>query len=257
MALAANPPPMDLVYSYTAFFVAYLLGSLSFAVIVSKLMGLNDPRSYGSKNPGATNVLRSGNKKAAVATLLLDALKGFLPVLIVEHFAFELGFEDTTIAFVGVAALLGHLFPVFFRFQGGKGVATAAGVLLAFEPLLGLGVLLTWIVVAAAFRYSSLASVVAAVVAPFAVLMFFDRPIVAMAVAVMSLLLVWRHWRNIVKLLTGKESRIGEKADQSNPNSNLNPDSNANPRRKRRRRVRRLHDDVSPDTHPPHRSKGN
>ena len=140
---------MDLVYSYTAFLAAYLIGSLSFAVIVSKLMGLNDPRHYGSKNPGATNVLRSGNKKAAVLTLLLDALKGFVPVLIVTHFSFELGFEDTTIAFVGVAAFLGHLFPVFFRFQGGKGVATAAGVLLAFEPLLGGGVLLTWIAVAA------------------------------------------------------------------------------------------------------------
>ena len=238
---------MDLVYSYTAFFVAYLIGSLSFAVIVSKLMGLNDPRSYGSKNPGATNVLRSGNKKAAALTLLLDALKGYLPVLLVGRFSFELGFEDTTIAFVGVAAFLGHLFPVYFRFQGGKGVATAAGVLLAFEPLLGLGVLLTWIVVAAALRYASLASVVAAVVAPFAMLMFFDRPIVALAVSVMSLLLVWRHWRNIVKLLTGKESRIGDKANKANE---------ANPNPKRRRRVRRLHDDVSPGTQHPPRSKG-
>ena len=236
---------MDLVYSYTAFLAAYLIGSLSFAVIVSKLMGLNDPRHYGSKNPGATNVLRSGNKKAAVLTLLLDALKGFVPVLIVEHFSFELGFEDTTIAFVGVAAFLGHLFPVFFRFQGGKGVATAAGVLLAFEPLLGGGVLLTWIAVAAVLRYASLASVVAAVVAPFGMLLFFDRPIIALAVSVMSLLLIWRHWRNIVKLLAGKESRIGDKAEASDPG------------RKRRRRVRRLHDDASPDTQHPPRSKGN
>ena len=240
----SHPPPMDLLYSYTAFVVAYLIGSLSFAVIVSKLMGLNDPRSYGSKNPGATNVLRSGNKKAAALTLLLDALKGYLPVLLAERFSFELGFEDTTIAFIGVAAFLGHLFPVFFRFQGGKGVATAAGILLAFEPLVGLGVLLIWIVVAAALRYASLASVVAAVVAPFAMLMFFDRPIVALAVSVVSLLLVWRHWRNIAKLLTGKESRIGDKADE------------ANPKTKRRRRVRRLHDDVSPDTQYPPRSKG-
>ena len=236
---------MDLVYSYTAFLAAYLIGSLSFAVIVSKLMGLNDPRHYGSKNPGATNVLRSGNKKAAVLTLLLDALKGFVPVLIVTHFSFELGFEDTTIAFVGVAAFLGHLFPVFFRFQGGKGVATAAGVLLAFEPLLGGGVLLTWIAVAAVLRYASLASVVAAVVAPFGMLLFFDRPIIALAVSVMSLLLIWRHWRNIVKLLAGKESRIGDKAEASDPG------------RKRRRRVRRLHDDASPDTQHPPRSKGN
>ena len=236
---------MDLVYSYTAFFVAYLIGSLSFAVIVSKLMGLNDPRSYGSKNPGATNVLRSGNKAAAALTLLLDALKGYLPVALVDHFAFELGFEDTTIGFVGVAAFLGHLFPVFFGFKGGKGVATAAGVLLAFEPLLGLGVLLVWIAVAAAFRYSSLASVVAAVCAPFGMLMFFDRPMIALSVTIMSLLLLWRHWRNIVKLLTGKESRIGEKADD------------AQPRRKRRRRIRKLHEDVAPDSHPHHRSKGN
>ena len=236
---------MDLLYSYTAFFVAYLIGSLSFAVIVSKLMGLSDPRSYGSKNPGATNVLRSGNKMAAVLTLLLDGLKGYLPVLLVEHYSFELGFEDTTIAFVGVAAFLGHLFPVFFRFQGGKGVATAAGVLLAFEPLLGLGVLLAWVVVAVIFRYSSLASVVAAVVAPFGVLMFFNRPSVALAVSVMSLLLVWRHWRNIVKLLTGKESRIGDKADEDKL------------KRKRHRRVRRLHDDVLGDPQHPHRSKGN
>ena len=236
---------MDLLYSYTAFFVAYLIGSLSFAVIVSKLMGLSDPRSYGSKNPGATNVLRSGNKMAAVLTLLLDGLKGYLPVLLVEHYSFELGFEDTTIAFVGVAAFLGHLFPVFFRFQGGKGVATAAGVLLAFEPLLGLGVLLAWVVVAVIFRYSSLASVVAAVVAPFGVLMFFNRPSVALAVSVMSLLLVWRHWRNIVKLLTGKETRIGDKADEDKL------------KRKRHRRVRRLHDDVLGDPQHPHRSKGN
>ena len=237
---------MDLVYSYSAFFAAYLIGSVSFAVVVSKLFGLGDPRSYGSKNPGATNVLRSGNKTAAVLTLLLDALKGFVPVMLAERFAFELGFEDTTIAFVGVAAFLGHLFPVFFRFQGGKGVATAAGVLLAFEPLLGAGVLLTWILVAAALRYASLASVVAAVVAPFAMLMFFDRPIVALAVSVMSLLLIWRHWHNIVKLLAGKESRIGEKAD------------GAQPRRRRRRRRSRLHQDVASDApHPPHRSEGN
>jgi len=236
---------MDLVYSYSAFFAAYLVGSLSFAVIVSKVFGLGDPRSYGSKNPGATNVLRSGNKKAAVLTLLLDALKGFVPVMLVEYFAFELGFEDTTIAFVGVAAFLGHLFPVFFRFQGGKGVATAAGVLLAFEPLLGAGVLLTWILVAVAFRYASLASVVAAIVAPFAMLMFFDRPIVALAVSVMSLLLIWRHWRNIVKLLTGKESQIGEKVDDTKP------------QRRRRRHRNRLHEDVAPDAPHTHRSKGN
>ncbi|MDO9284428.1 MAG: glycerol-3-phosphate 1-O-acyltransferase PlsY [Aquabacterium sp.] len=236
---------MDLVYSYTAFFAAYLIGSLSFAVIVSKLMGLGDPRTYGSKNPGATNVLRSGNKKAAVLTLVLDALKGLVPVLLVQHYAFELGFEDTTIAFVGVSAFLGHLFPVFFRFKGGKGVATAAGVLMAYDPLLGGATLLSWILVALIFRYASLASIMAAAFAPFFTLMFLDRPSVALAVSVMSLLLIWRHWPNILKLARGKESRIGEKADETSP-------------RRRRRRVRRLHDEVAPSresrsTH----SKGN
>ena len=239
---------MDLVYSYSAFFIAYLIGSISFAVIISKLMGLGDPRTYGSKNPGATNVLRSGNKVAAVLTLLLDALKGYLPTALVQYYAFELGFEDTTIAFVGVAAFFGHLFPVFFKFQGGKGVATAAGVLLAYEPMLGGVTLLCWVVVAAVFRYSSLASLVAAVFAPFFTLMFFDRPSVALAVAVMCLLLIWRHWRNILKLIQGKESRLGEKAADPDPSK---------PRR-RRRRVKRLHDGAAPgfDSRSS-RSKGN
>ena len=222
---------MDLIYSYTAFFIAYLIGSLSFGVIISRLMGLSDPRSYGSKNPGATNVLRSGNKKAAALTLLLDGLKGFGPVALIQYYSFELGFEDTTIAFVGVAAFLGHLFPVFFKFQGGKGVATAAGVLLAFEPLLGLLTVITWAVVAAIFRYSSLASLIAALFAPFFTLLFFDRPPLALGVSVMSLLLVWRHWRNIASLLAGKEPKLGDKP--------------ADPKRRRQRRVRRLDRDGS------------
>ena len=222
---------MDLVYSYYAFLIAYLIGSVSFAVIVSKLMRLPDPRSYGSKNPGATNVLRSGSKVAALLTLLLDALKGFVPTALVQYYSFELGFDDTTIAFVGVAAFLGHLFPVFFHFEGGKGVATAAGVLLAFDPLLGGGTLVAWCVIAALFRYASLASIIAAAFAPFLTLLFFDRPMIALGVSVMSLLLVWRHWRNIVKLLTGKEAKIGEQA----------PDTG----RKRRRRIRKLHNDGS------------
>ena len=226
---------MDLVYSYTAFLIAYLIGSLSFAIIVSKLMGLGDPRTYGSKNPGATNVLRSGNKTAAVLTLLLDGLKGFVPVALVQYYSFELGFEDTTIAFVGVAAFVGHLWPVYFRFQGGKGVATALGVLLGYEPLLGLAILVTWVATAALFRYSSLASMVAALFAPFVAMMFFDRPPVALGVTVMSLLLIWRHSRNIVNLLKGKEPRLGAK-----PVEDL--------KRKRQRRVRRLHDDVVRDT---------
>ena len=206
--------PQALIYTYVAFFAAYLIGSLSFGVIVTRLMRLPDPRSYGSHNPGATNVLRSGSKVAAVLTLVLDALKGYVPVALAQWKSFELGFEDATIAFVGVAAFIGHLWPVFFRFEGGKGVATALGVLLAFDPWLGLAVLLTWIVVAALFRYSSLASIVAAVLAPFYQLMFFSRPSVALAVVMMSLLLIWRHWRNILKLIAGKESRIGEKAPQ-------------------------------------------
>ncbi len=235
---------MDLVYSYSAFAIAYLIGSLSFAVIISKAMGLADPRSYGSKNPGATNVLRSGNKWAAVLTLLLDALKGYGPVALVQWQSFELGFDDITIAFVGLAAFLGHLFPVFFRFKGGKGVATALGVLLAFEPLLGGATLLTWVVVAALFRYSSLASIIAALFAPFYTLLFFDRPWVAMVVAVMSLMLIWRHWRNIGSLFKGKETKLGEKP--------------ADPQRRRRRRVRRLHDDGgTPPTPSSHPSKGN
>ena len=232
---------MDLVYSYSAFLIASLIGSVSFAIIVSKLMGLGDPRTYGSKNPGATNVLRSGNKTAAVLTLLLDALKGFVPVAVVQYYAFELGFEDTTIAFVGVAAFVGHLWPVFFRFQGGKGVATALGVLLGYEPLLGLAILVTWMAMAALFRYSSLASLVAALFAPFITLLFFARPPVALAVTVMSLLLIWRHSRNIVNLLKGKEPKLGAKPVDD-------------PKRKRRRRVRRLHEDVVPDTHSPSQS---
>ncbi len=229
---------MDLVYSYSAFLVAYLIGSLSFAVIVSKAMGLGDPRTYGSKNPGATNVLRSGNKTAALLTLLLDGLKGFVPVALVQYYSFELGFEDTTIAFVGVAAFVGHLWPVFFRFKGGKGVATALGVLLAFEPMLGASIAVAWAVMAGLFRYSSLASIVAALFAPFITLMFFDRPPIALGVTVMTLLLLWRHLRNFVNLIKGKEPKIG---DAPLPET----------KRKRRRRVRRLHEDVVRDTHPP------
>jgi glycerol-3-phosphate acyltransferase PlsY len=146
---------------------AYLVGSLSFAVIVSRLMGLADPRSYGSKNPGATNVLRSGNKAAALLTLAFDALKGYVPVWLALAFGARFGLGDWTVAVVGLAAFLGHLWPVFFRFQGGKGVATAAGVLMALAPGLGLATLLSWVIIAAFFRYSSLASVVAALFAPF------------------------------------------------------------------------------------------
>ena len=192
--------------------LAYLVGSLSFAVIVSRAFGLADPRSYGSKNPGATNVLRSGHRAAAILTLGLDALKGYLPVWIALWLSPRFGFGETTIAFVGLAAFLGHLWPVFFRFEGGKGVATAAGVLLAFNPWLGLATLATWVIIAAFFRYSSLASIVAAVFAPFYQLLIWEPSPLALAIAVMSLLLVWRHAGNIRKLLAGTESRLGQKS---------------------------------------------
>ena len=195
---------------------AYLLGSLSFAVIVSRVMGLSDPRTYGSKNPGATNVLRSGSKAAAAVTLLFDALKGWLPVVLVRWFGAPYGLEEGTMALVGLAAFLGHLWPVFFRFEGGKGVATALGVLLGSSGWLGLATLLTWVIIAFFFRYSSLASLVAAVFAPFFYVLgggvaWYTDARVGMAIAVMSGLLAWRHKENIQRLLQGKESRLGSK----------------------------------------------
>ena len=195
-----------------ALLAGYLIGSLSFAVLVSRLMGLADPRSYGSKNPGATNVLRSGNRAAAVLTLALDALKGYVPVLLCLIYGPRYGLGDTAAAFVGLAAFVGHLWPVFFRFHGGKGVATAAGVLMALNPWLGLAVLASWLIIAAFFRYSSLASLVAAVFAPFYQALIWGPELGTVALAAMSLLLVWRHEGNIRKLLAGTESRIGQPA---------------------------------------------
>ncbi len=202
---------MSLLYALAAILAAYLVGSLSFAVIVSRLMGLSDPRSYGSGNPGATNVLRSGNKWAALLTLVLDALKGYAPVMVALAWHDRWGLGDMTLALVGLAAFLGHLWPVFFKFQGGKGVATAAGALLALNPLLGVATLLTWIIVAAFFRYSSLASLVAAVFAPFYELLIWGGGEVMVALVPMCLLLIWRHESNIRKLLSGTESKIGQK----------------------------------------------
>jgi acyl-phosphate glycerol 3-phosphate acyltransferase len=163
-----SPLSLSMTYlpSALAVLVAYLVGSLSFAVIVSRVMGLSDPRSYGSKNPGATNVLRSGNKAAAVLTLALDALKGYVPVLVALLLALRFGWGETTVAWVGLAAFVGHLWPLFFRFRGGKGVATAAGVLMGLNPWLGLATLVSWLIIAFFFRYSSLASLVAALFAP-------------------------------------------------------------------------------------------
>lgn len=188
---------------------AYLIGSISFAVVVSKLFGLADPRTYGSKNPGATNVLRSGNKAAAILTLLGDGFKGWLAVWLAQQFGWQLGLGGSGIAIVAVAVFVGHLWPLFFRFQGGKGVATALGVLLALNGWLGLATLVTWLVVAYAFRYSSLAALVASLFAPFYCGLLFGLDVRLAAVLAMSALLVWRHRQNISNLLSGKESRIG------------------------------------------------
>ena len=199
-----------------AVIAAYLLGSLAFAVIVSRVMGLSDPRTFGSKNPGATNVLRSGSKAAAIVTLLFDALKGFVPVMLVRHFGQPYGLEDGTVAMVGLAAFLGHLYPVFFRFQGGKGVATFIGVVFGIHWLLGVATGLTWLIIAFFFRYSSLASLIAAVFAPVYYLLghrlqWYAETPVAVALFAMALLLAWRHRANIQRLMAGTESRLGAK----------------------------------------------
>ena len=205
---------MDYVYPIGAVLAAYLIGSLSFAVIVSKLMGLEDPRGYGSKNPGATNVLRSGNKVAAAATLLLDACKGWLPMALVLWFGKDHGLREGTLAAVGLAAFIGHLYPVFFRFQGGKGVATAAGVLFGIHWVLGLATLTTWVIVAFFSRYSSLAAIACAIFAPWYYLIgdhafWYVDKIMVLALFVISAFLMWRHRENINKLLQGKESKLG------------------------------------------------
>ncbi len=189
--------------------IAYLIGSISFAVIVSRGFGLSDPRTYGSKNPGATNVLRSGNKAAAVATLIGDCAKGWAAVSLAQIFADRFGVTDTGIALVALAVFLGHLWPVFFRFVGGKGVATALGVLFGINGWLGLATLVTWLVIAYAFRYSSLAALVASIFAPFYYCLLFGFNAMSAAIAVMSLLLIWRHAKNIGNLMAGKEGRIG------------------------------------------------
>jgi len=203
-------------YPALATVAAYLMGSLSFAVIVSSVMGLNDPRTYGSKNPGATNVLRSGSKAAAVVTLLLDAVKGWVPVVLVKWYGKPYGLEDGTLALVGLAAFLGHLYPVFFRFVGGKGVATALGVLVGLSGWLGLAVMGTWLLVAFFSRYSSLASLLAAICAPVYYLLgdgtaWYMDARVLVSVVVMSALLIYRHAENISRLVKGTESRLGKK----------------------------------------------
>src|SRR5713101_842682 len=199
--------------------IAYLIGSLSFAVIVSRAFALPDPRSYGSGNPGATNVLRTGKKFAALLTLIGDGGKGWLAVFLASRYAAEYGVDAMGVAACAVAVFLGHIFPVFFRFKGGKGVSTAGGILLAINPWLGLATLATWIIVALFFRYSSLASIVSAVFAPlYAFLMLllgFDLGSMLPATIVMAALLVWRHKTNVLNLVAGKERRIGEKRESA------------------------------------------
>ena len=197
---------------FLAALAAYLVGSLSFAVIVSRAMGLSDPRTYGSGNPGATNVLRSGSKAAAVLTLALDALKGYVPTALAVHFGPAQGLGEGTVALVALGAFLGHVWPVFFRFRGGKGVATAAGALLGIDPLLGGATLATWIIIVAFFRYSSLASIAAAVFAPFWRVLTDGPDAIAGALLVIAAILIWRHSANIKRLFAGTESRLGGKA---------------------------------------------
>ena len=208
---------MQSLYPLLATVAAYLVGSLSFAVIVSRVMGLSDPRTFGSKNPGATNVLRSGSKGAAILTLLLDAAKGWLPVVLVARFGSAYGLGDGTLAMVGLAAFLGHLYPVFFKFVGGKGVATALGVLLGVNGWLGLAAVLIWLGMALVFRYSSLASITAAVLAPVLYVLadgalWTMNKSAALGIAVMALFLLYRHAENINRLIKGTESRLGKKA---------------------------------------------
>jgi len=202
--------------------IAYLIGSISFAVVVSRVMGLDDPRTYGSGNPGATNVLRSGSKAAAILTLVGDAFKGWVAVWLAQVYAYRLGLGETTIAVVALAVFLGHLYPVFFRFKGGKGVATALGVLVGLQPWLGVATLATWLIVALFFRYSSLAAIVAAVFAP--VYYVFGHGVawtadsrIGTAIGLMALMLLYRHRQNISKLMAGKESKLGKRSPPPTP----------------------------------------
>ena len=191
--------------------VAYLIGSLSFAVITSRIFGLPDPRTYGSGNPGATNVLRSGRKAAAALTLVGDGAKGWLAVVVAAHFA-DAGSRELTIAAAALAAVVGHMYPVFFRFRGGKGVATALGVLFGLNLYVALGTAATWLIIAVFFRISSFAALVSALFAPFFTLILYNaRHPYFIAIAVIAALLVWRHRANIRNLIAGTEGRIGAK----------------------------------------------
>lgn len=203
------------MFNVSAVIAAYLIGSLSFAVIVSKYYGMDDPRTYGSGNPGATNVLRSGKKKAAALTLLGDALKGLVAVVLARCLQDALNLSDITIAAVAVAALVGHMWPLFFGFKGGKGVATALGVLLALSPATALVCAAIWLVMAFGFKVSSLAALVATVVAPLVAFWLMPYSSWAWATVVIAVLVLYRHKSNIQNLLQGKEGKIGDKADKS------------------------------------------
>ncbi|HQR56246.1 MAG TPA: glycerol-3-phosphate 1-O-acyltransferase PlsY [Burkholderiaceae bacterium] len=208
---------MAIVWTLLSILAAYLIGSVSFAVLVSRVFGLADPRTYGSGNPGATNVLRSGNKLAAVLTLVGDAVKGWLAVWLVQRYGPALGVGDWGVALSGLAVFLGHLYPIYFRFKGGKGVATAAGVILAFNPWLALATGVTWLIIAFFFRYSSLAALVAAVFAAFysALGWGFDERFIALVV--IAGFVIYRHQANIRNLMAGKERRLGEKSKDALP----------------------------------------
>ena len=203
------------MFNVSAVIAAYLIGSLSFAVIVSKYYGMDDPRTYGSGNPGATNVLRSGKKKAAALTLLGDALKGLVAVVLARCLQDALNLSDITIAVVAVAALVGHMWPLFFGFKGGKGVATALGVLLALSPATALVCAAIWLVMAFGFKVSSLAALAATVAAPLVAFWLMPSPSWAWATVVIAVLVLYRHKSNIQNLLQGKEGKIGDKADKS------------------------------------------
>jgi glycerol-3-phosphate acyltransferase PlsY len=200
----------QLMFSGLVVLMAYLIGSISFAVVVSKLMGLPDPHSYGSGNPGATNVLRTGSKAAAVLTLLGDAAKGYVAVILARALV-GVDIDSWILPAVTVAAFLGHVFPVFHGFKGGKGVATALGILLAINWVLGLTTLSTWLIVAVFLRYSSLAALIAALFAPVYFVFLFGIQPMALAIFLMSVLLIWRHRVNIKNLLNGTEGRLGNK----------------------------------------------
>jgi glycerol-3-phosphate acyltransferase PlsY len=201
----------EFLIAAAAVLAAYLLGSVSFAVVCSRLFGLADPRSYGSKNPGATNVLRSGNKAAAICTLAGDMVKGWLAVFLAQTWGPGFGLSPGGVGAVALAVFFGHLFPLFLKFKGGRGVATAGGVLLGIDPLLGLITLGVWLAVAFTLRYSSLAALVAAAAAPLVALLSWGGGTMALVVGVIAIALIVKHWGNLQRLMAGTEPKIGAK----------------------------------------------